>query len=86
MKEKGAVRDAVWLLLGSILISYFLPWSTATYWTFWLLCILGLVLFVFGLVRWKTNRPLGIRLIAVSLGPFIVWLTLWLLNQAGLLP
>ncbi|MCX6559505.1 MAG: hypothetical protein NTZ26_03225 [Candidatus Aminicenantes bacterium] len=86
MRQEGTARDAVWLLLGSILISYFLPWSTSTYWTFWLLGILGLVLFVFGLVRLKTNRPLGIRLIAVSLGPFIVWLTLWLLNQAGLLP
>ena len=86
MKKSGTIRDAIWLLIGSTLISYFLPWSTTTYWTFWLMCILGLVLFVFGLVRLKTNRPLAIRLIAVSLGPLVVWLALWLLNQAGLLP
>jgi hypothetical protein len=86
MKNSRVGRDAALLFIASAIISYFLPWATFSVWIYRLLLILGLVFFLIGLVRLRTNRPFGIRLIAVSLGPFAVWLILWLMKQNGLLP
>ena len=86
MKNARIGRDAVLLFIASVILSYFLPWASYSVWMFRILLILGLLFFLVGIVRWRTDRPFAIRLIAISLGPFAVWFILRMMNRYGLLP
>jgi hypothetical protein len=86
MKKAGFPWDAILLLFGSILLCYFVPWGAASNWSVWPLRAMGAFLIAFGIRRLATDRPLGIRLIAMGAGPFVLWLIIWQLAKNDWLP